>query len=732
MKQVFLGGSSGVRVVDVPAPVPGPGEILVRTAHSLISTGTEGSGVKRAAANAGPALQRIMRDPSLARRAVRKLMREGMSVVTKPAPPGSGAPLAPLGYSASGVVIAVGEAVRRFAPGDVVACAGGGYAVHAEYITVPENLAVPVPDGLDTAAAAFVTLGAVAMQGVRRAEVGLGDRVGVVGLGLLGQIGAQVATAAGGRVIGFDLAADRVALAVELGAREGVISSESDPVDAAMAFSDGNGLDSVILYAGTSSSALINQAFEMCRERGKVVVVGDVGLDVERATFYHREQDLLISRSYGPGRYDSTYEEDGLDYPIAYARWTENRNMDEFVRLSADGRVRLEPLIAAITPVQDAEKAYAQALAASGAAVANLLSYTPAETPVDEQPPLRVVTVNAAAVPGTVRFGVIGAGAFARSFHIPNLMRIEGASISGVAARTGSSATTSARKAGAAYATTEDDRIIGDDRIDAVVISTRHDSHASLAIEAARAGKHVFVEKPLALTTEDCIAVASAVADSGVLLTVGFNRRYSPHAQLVKRALEGARGPKLMTYRVNAGYKAPDHWVYDPIEGGGRIVGEACHFFDLLTYFAGAEPVRVSASALGGLGAEYAAYDNLAITLEFADGSVGQVLYAGNGASDFPKERIEVFCGKRAMAIDDYRTTMVAGTPGVHDLTTKQIDKGHFECLKAFVDAVAGKTKLEMGVVDGVRGTVVALAALEAARTGVPVEIRMPVLSADA
>ena len=732
MKQVFLGGAAGVRVIEVPAPVCGDGEVLVRVAHSLISTGTEGSGVKRAAENAGSPLRRIMQDPALIRRAVRKLVREGMSIVTDPTPPGSGAPLAPLGYSAAGVVIAVGSAVRGFAAGDVVACAGGGYAVHAEYVTVPENLVVPVPAGLDTSSAAFVTLGAVAMQGVRRAQVGLGDRVGVVGLGLLGQIGAQIATAAGGRVIGFDLAGDRVSLARELGASDGVVSSQTDPVDAAMSFSGGVGLDCVIIYAGTSSSALINQAFEMCRERGKVVVVGDVGLDLERSTFYHREQDLLISRSYGPGRYDSSYEEDGLDYPIAYARWTEGRNMDEFVRLLADERVRVAPLIAGIHPVADAEAAYAAAMSASGAAVATLLSYCPAEEPLSGEAIERVVTVNSGAVRGGVRFGLIGAGAFARSFHIPNLMKIEGSTIVGVAARTGSSATTSARRAKAVYATTEDSRIISDPDIDAVVISTRHDSHAELAIQAAVAGKHVFVEKPLALTAEDCIAVAKAVEDAGILLTVGFNRRYSPHVTHLRKALAGTRGPKLMTYRVNAGYKKPDHWVYDPIEGGGRIVGEACHFFDLLTFIAGAEPVRVSASALGGLGAEYAAYDNLAITLDFADGSVGQVLYAGNGSSEFPKERIEVFADQRAVAIDDYRVTTVAGVASLGSLETKAIDKGHFQCLNAFVDAVRGARPMEMGVLDGVRGTVVALAVLEAARTGAPVDIALPLTHARA
>ncbi len=730
MKQVFLGGPAGVNVQEVPAPAPGPGEVLVRTAHSLISTGTEGSGVKGAAAKSGTPIERVMRNPALVRKAIKKAISDGVGATAK-AVQGGGGDLRPLGYSAAGVVTAVGAGVEGFEPGDVVACAGGGYAVHAEYITVPVNLCIPVPEGLDTVEAAFVTLGAISMQGVRRAEVGLGDRVGVVGLGLLGQIGCQILTSAGCRVIGFDLAADRVSLARELGAHDGVVSSDVDPVDAAMRFSEGVGLDAVLIYAGTKSSAVVNQAFEMCRERGKVVIVGDVGMELERKTFYHREQDLLISRSYGPGRYDTSYEEDGLDYPIAYVRWTEKRNMDEFLRLAADGRIKLAPLVDKVFGIDEAETAYTSALAATGAAVATLLAYTPADEPVGEPAP-RIVQMRQGAIAGDVSFGVIGAGSFARAFHIPNLMRIPGASIRGVATKRGSSAASSAKKAGAEYATTDDNQIIADDKIDAVIISTRHDSHASLAAAAARAGKHVFVEKPLGLTAEECADVASAVAESGVLLTVGFNRRYSPHSVVVKRALEKRRGPKMMTYRVNAGYKEPSHWVYDPIEGGGRIVGEACHFFDLLTYFAGAEPTRVSASALGGLGAEYAAYDNLAITIEFADGSIGQVFYAGNGSSAFPKERIEVFCDKAAFAIDDYRVTTVAGAGSEKGLETKEIDKGHLACLTEFVEACQGKATLGMGVVDGVRGTIVALAALEAARTGAPVDVVLPVKAADA
>lgn len=728
MKQVFLGGSAGVNVQEVPAPSPGPGEVLVRTAHSLISTGTEGTGVKSAAAKSGTPLERVMRNPALVRKAIKKVLSDGVSK-TAAVVQGAGGDLRPLGYSSAGVVVETGAGVEGFEPGDVVACAGGGYAVHAEYIAVPVNLCIPVPEGLDTLHAAFVTLGSIAMQGVRRAEVGLGDRVGVIGLGLLGQIGCQIATAAGARVIGFDLAADRVELARSLGAHDAVVSGEVDAVSASMGFSDGVGLDAVLIYAGTKSSAVVNQAFEMCRERGKVVIIGDVGMELERKTFYNREQDLLISRSYGPGRYDPSYEEDGLDYPIAYVRWTEKRNMDEFLRLAADGRIKLEPLVDRVFAIDDAEEAYTSALAATGAAVATLLSYTTAATPIDTDIP-RVTQMRSAAVTGDVVFGVIGAGSFARAFHIPNLQKIDGAVIRGVATKRGSSAASSAKRAGAEYATTDDAQIIDDHSIDAVLIATRHDSHARLAAAAARAGKHVFVEKPLGLTAEEVADVANAVAETGVLLTVGFNRRYSPHAQLVKKVLDSRRGPKLMTYRVNAGHKDPSHWVYDPVEGGGRIIGEACHFFDLLAFFAGCEPVRVSASALGGLAGDYAAYDNLAVTLEFEDGSVGQVLYAGNGDTGFPKERIEVFCDKTALAIDDYRNTVVSGAPGFSSLETKQVDKGHLACLTEFVDAVRGKATLGMGVIDGVRGTIVALAALESARTGEPVAIQLPVKAA--
>jgi len=634
---------------------------------------------------------------------------------------GDGTPdLAAVGYSAAGAVVSVGEGVRRLSRGDIVACAGSGVANHAEYISVPENLAVPVPQGLGTAEAAFVTLGAIAMQGIRRAELGLGDRVAVVGLGLLGQLGSQIACAAGCRVLGIDLDQERVDLAMSNGVEAGLTPESDDPVAAAMKLSDGVGLDAVVIYAASGSSALVNQAFEMTRERGKVVVVGAVGMDLERPVFYRREQDFLMSRSYGPGRYDPSYERDGLDYPIAYVRWTENRNMGEFLRMAARRSIKLDTLIAAEYPVERASEAYAYALAASGAKVATLLTYPGPREPEDATVHTRRFERARPSVQprDRVRIGLIGAGLFAQSTHVPNIAKIPNAELSAIASRRGPSAVTAAKRAGAPMATTDYRELLDDPDIDAVIIATRHNLHAQLAVEAAKAGKHVFVEKPLALTAEDCEAVAEAVTESGVLLAVGFNRRYSPHARLAKRLLAECAGPKMMVYRANAGFIPLTSWVYDPVEGGGRIVGEACHFIDFLAYLSGSEVESVFAAPLREGGADYSPYDNLAVTLSFADGSVGQLMYAGNGTSEYPKERIEVTCGKTAVGIDNFRTTTVAGFGDTRGLKTADVDKGHLECLQEFVDAVAGKNELQMSVVDGVRGTVVALEAISSAREG--------------
>jgi predicted dehydrogenase/threonine dehydrogenase-like Zn-dependent dehydrogenase len=724
MKQVFMGGPEAVFVEDVPAPGAFRGEVLVRVAHSLISTGTEGAGIRggQAPGAKGP-LRRVIENPRLIAKGARRVARDGVSATMRAVRgEGDGTPdLVALGYSAAGKVIAVGAGVTRFSVGDVVACAGAGFASHAEYVSVPENLTVRVPEGLSTAEAAFVTLGAIAMQGVRRAEVGLGSRVAIVGLGLLGQIGSQIACAAGCRVLGIDLDRGRVELAVSNGAECGVTPDSEDPIAAAMKMSDGVGLDAVIIYAGTKSSALANQAFEMARERGKVVVVGDIGMDLERPVFYNREQDFLISRSYGPGRYDPSYELDGLDYPIAYARWTENRNMEDFLRLAASRAIRLGTLIAAEYPIEKAPEAYSFALGLNGAKVATLLTYPGAEDGGNISRMRRFENVPVAGTSrDVVRIGLIGAGSFAQGVHIPNIAKITNAELRAISVRSGPMVATLAKRVGASLATTDYREILADPEIDAVIIATRHNAHAQLCIEAARAGKHIFVEKPLALTADDCAAVAKAVADSGVLLTVGFNRRYSPHIQLAKRLLADRTGPKMMACRVNAGFIPLEHWVYDPVEGGGRIVGEACHFIDLLTYIADSEIASVYAVPLTQVGAEYSSDNNLAMTIAFADGSVGQIMYACNGTSDYPKERVEITCDKTAIGIDDYRSTVVAGFGDTRGLRTKKIDKGHLECLQEFVDAVVGKGELGMGIVDGVRGTVVALEAIASAHDGQP------------
>ncbi|MGZ4334469.1 MAG: bi-domain-containing oxidoreductase [Gaiellaceae bacterium] len=675
MKQVLIRGG-GVAVEEVPAPVASPRGILVRVEWSCVSVGTESASV---AMSGLPLYRRALKQPEHAKRALEIARNEGF-VRTFKRIRGQLAAGLPTGYSAAGVVVAVGSEVEGFAAGDRVACAGAGIANHAELIDVPVNLAVRVPDEVGLDAASTVTLGSIALQGVRRAAPALGESVGVIGLGVLGQLTVQLLRAAGCRVLVTDLDPARVALAVAHGAED----ASGDFAERARALTGGFGADAVIVTAATASSDPMHDAAQACRRKGRVVIVGDVGLELRRSDLYEKELDVLMSTSYGPGRYDAVYELDGQDYPIGYVRWTENRNMEEVMRLLATGALDLATLPQERFEIDDAETAYA-ALGSEHKPLLVLLSYPERE----EAQRRRVETRTVAAKSGRIGVALVGAGSFTQGSHVPNLLKLrDNFQIRAVMSRTGATARAVAARTEAAYATTDLAEVLADPEIDLVLIATRHDLHATQALEALRAGKHVFVEKPLALTENELDGIESFYADcdDAPLLMTGFNRRFSPAVARARELLAGRTTPIVAGYRMNAGYIPLDHWVHGP-EGGGRNIGEACHIYDLFdALVGGAEVDAVSAQAIRADGTRLAANDNFVATIRYADGSVCTLTYTALGHGDHPKEQLDVFADNAVLTLDDYKSlTVTGGGRGWRGATQH---KGHVEELEALAAAI--------------------------------------------
>ena len=673
-------------MADVPAPIVEPGTVLVRVAHSAISAGTEMSGIRESGA---PLWQRALRQPQKVAKVVETAATKGVSATRRMVESRLGAPQA-IGYSAAGTVLEVGQGVDDLSPGDRVACAGAGLANHAEVIRVPRNLVVPIPDGVDSDEASTVTLGAIALQGVRRAQPTLGETFVVIGLGILGQLTVQLLRASGCRVIGTDLDPSRVDLASELGMDLAIEPGETKAAESVSRLTDRVGADGVIVTAATPSSELVSTAFQMTRKKGRVVIVGDVGLDLHREDIYAKELDVLISTSYGPGRYDRGYEERGLDYPVGYVRWTENRNMAEYLRLLDEGRVQVERLIGATFDVGDADRAYGALGAESPRPLIVLLSYPSA---ADATATRTVATAKPEPRrSGAIGVALIGAGSFASSTHLPN---IEGLAsdfqVRAVVGRTGHKAIALAERLGAAYGTTDVDAALADPAIDLALIATRHDLHASLALEALRRGKHVFVEKPLALTRPELDEIQAffdqpSDATTRPTITTGFNRRFSPHARRLWELVVGRSGPMVLTYRMNAGHIPPDDWVHGP-EGGGRNLGEACHIYDLFTYLTGSRVTDVHAAPIRAHGGAVSPTDNFIATMQFDDGSVASLTYTSLGSSEHPKEELEVFVDGRVYALHDYRTLEVVGSKATGASTRTQ-DKGHKAELEALASAL--------------------------------------------
>jgi predicted dehydrogenase/threonine dehydrogenase-like Zn-dependent dehydrogenase len=715
MKQVVQNFRTGeLRVEELAPPALRPGGVLVRTACSLISAGTERTIVETAQSSLiGKARGR----PDLVRQVIDTFKREGLTSTYEKVKAKLSQSKA-LGYSASGVVTAVGRDAQDFRVGDRVACAGGGYASHAEVIFVPRNLCCKLPESVSLESACYTTVGAIALQGIRQADPRLGEVVAVIGLGLVGQLTVQLLKAAGCQVLGVDI--DQAAC--ELAKRSGADSVANDTASARTAceaLSEGRGADCILITAATKSSEPVELAAELARDRARVVVVGLVGMDVPRHSFFTKELELRLSRSYGPGRYDPDYEEKGNDYPIGYVRWTEKRNMEAFLRLVADGKINTNLLTTQRFAVGQATQAYDLILNGSERFCGVVLEY-PNSDQQHVRLPEKVKSISAGS--GELGISFVGAGNFARGVLLPAVKRADKIQLLGVGTATGLSAKNTAEQFGFSYATTDYQEILGDNS-QVVFIATRHDSHAQLAAEALGRGKHVFVEKPLAVTEEGLREVVAAARESDKLLTVGYNRRFAPIAREIKARFVSRAAPMTLVYRVNAGQLVRDHWTHDAAEGGGRIIGEACHFIDFVQFLTGSLPVRVSAEAVPRSREAGLVDDSTVISLSMADGSVASIVYTASGDSSVAKERIEVFCDRSVATIDDFRN----GT-FTHDRKTTKLgrnaqDKGHASEVAAFLDAVRGLKSAPIELESLIATTLASFAAVESAKRGVAVTI---------
>lgn len=685
MKQVLQDLRGGeTSVADVPVPAVRAGHLLIRTHASLVSPGTERMLLEFGQANF---LDKARQQPDKVRQVLDKMRTDGIGPTLAAVQAKLDRPI-PLGYCNVGTVVEVGPGALGFAVGERVVSNGP----HAEYVCVPANLCARVPAGVADEAASFTVLGAIALEGIRLVAPTLGEAVVVTGLGLIGLLTVQLLRANGCRVLGVDFDAERAALARAFGAETCVPAVGEDLLAAAAAFSGGGGVDAVIITAATKSSEPVHQAATMCRKRGRIVLVGVTGLELSRADFYEKELSFQVSCSYGPGRYDPAYEEHGQDYPFGFVRWTAQRNFEAVLDLMAGARLEVVSLVTLRCPIAGAGEAYA-ALANSNP-LAIVLGYPQPAVAAAVGPAGRVVMLPAAAPAGAgPGISVIGTGNYASQVLIPALVAIPARRRLLVSAG-GVSAVHAARKHGFAAAATDVAAVLDDVATQAVVIATRHDSHARLLAAALARRKHVFVEKPLAVTraqlAEVEAAVAAAVADGfAPLIMVGFNRRFAPQVVQLKALLAAVPEPKAFAMTVNAGAIPPEHWTQDEAAGGGRIIGEGCHFVDLLRFLAGAPIVRTHAVRLGAAPGVVVREDKSIVTLEFADGSIGTVQYFANGHRAFPKERLEVFCGGRVVQLDNFRRLTGYGWPGFKRLNLWRQDKGNAACMAAFVAAVA-------------------------------------------
>ena len=705
MKQVIRRGIKEIIVDEVPDPVVAPHHVLIRPVSSLISSGTESASIHHAGL-----FREVADHPSHLRKLLASAIANG-PISTLVEAHAKLSDYAVLGYSGAGIVVDRHDTVRDLAVGDRVAYGGEGTG-HAETILAGRNLTARVPDGVPFEHACFATLGSIALNAVRTADIELGETVAIIGLGLVGQLIAQLARLQGAVVVGVDLKPERAHLATQLGAPYTV--GGRGLADTIGSVTNGRGADCVIIAAAAKSAGPCHQALQICRDRGRIVVVGAVDMSFPWNDMYRKEVRVLMSRAYGPGSYDAAYERRGQDYPLPYVRWTENRNMEEFLRLVDSGQVRLQPLISHQFPLAEAPEAYRTVLDAASGSLAVLLKYSSGGAVAT--PAKRVELAAPAPSAGQLGVALIGPGSVARWTHLPNLKRARGVELRAIHSSSGARGKSIARRFGAEYCCTDYAEILRDPRVDLVVITSRNQHHARQAVAALESGKHVFLEKPAALTEAECRLLYLAVAESGKQLTVGFNRRFAPFYAALQQQLARRGGPAVLNCRVNSPGISGDYWMADP-EIGGAILGDACHFIDLMYWLLGAEPVSVSAYSLPIGRQEPVGQNNLVASFRFADGSIGNLTYCTVGSRTSGGERVEAFAAGVGLATEDFKRLSVQGALR---RTSRRFwaEKGYATQLHDFLAGLRAGKAPTVSVRDGVRATIGCLRMLEAARTG--------------
>ena len=705
MKQILQSFKTGETVLEeVPAPQVSKGQVLIKTTRSLVSLGTERMLVEFGKANL---IQKARQQPDKVKMVLDKIKTEGLMPTLEAVFNKLGQPL-PLGYCNVGRVIAVGEGVKDFKIGDRVASNGP----HAEFVSVPQNLVAHIPENVSDEEATFTVIGAIGLQGIRLANPTLGETVVVVGLGLIGLITAELLVANGCKVIGIDIDDKKLAIA----AQRGVITVNpmtSDVVKFVQSQTNNIGSDAVIITASAKNNDIIAQAAKMSRKRGRIVLVGVIGLDISRADFYEKELTFQVSCSYGPGRYDEDYEQKGIDYPLAFVRWTEKRNFETVLNTIASGKLKVQDLITEIIDIENYNQIYGEI--GSSQSIASILKYH------DEVKHDSVVTLNSNSfAAGKAVFGIIGAGNYTKMSLLPDLSKV-GGSVKYIASAGGVNGTDLAKKHNISKSTTDYHEILNDSEVNTVLITTRHDAHAKMTLDALKAGKNVFVEKPLVLNLEDLKAIEEEYQKQNVTLTVGFNRRFSPHIQKIKSYLGNGESPINVTATMNAGFIPANVWVHDMKVGGGRIIGEACHYIDLLVYLTGSKVKAVCMNAMGENPQENT--DNASILLKFENGSNGVINYFANGSKSYAKERIEVYSQERVFIMDNFRKTEGFDVKGFSTVKTS-IDKGHKNQFDLLIKAIENGGKSLIPFDEIINVTKASFACIESLKNNTWVEVK--------
>ena len=714
MKQIVNNFKTGkLQLIEVPSPVCQEGGILIKTVHSVVSVGTEKMMIELAKKSL---LNKAKERPDQVRQVIDKVKKEGliptykkvMNLLDEPKP---------LGYSCSGTVIEVGINGGNFQVGDRVACAGAGYANHAEYNFVPKNLAVKIPSYVSFEDAAYTTLGAIALQGVRQADPNLGDVVFVMGLGILGLISAQILIANGCTVICSDTNPARVKLAKKLGFDHAFRSDHKDLMGTVKAITHDQGVDAIIIAASSKSNEPIELAAELSRHKGKVVVVGMVAMDIPRNAYYLKELDLRLSMSYGPGRYDTQYEENGQDYPYAYVRWTEQRNMQAILSLISQNKLDIKSLTTHKYKFDKAEEVYEKVVDGKENFLGVLFEYD------KKRKAEQFVKLDSIKIKKTINLGLIGAGNYASSMLYPHIKEYRDVNITGIATATGISAEDKAKKYKAHLVTTDYCQLLKNKDINVVFITTRHNLHAEQIVAAMEHGKHVFVEKPIALSLSELNLVKRAYQKNKKILMVGYNRRYSPLTMKLLSTFLEKNSPMNILYRVNAGFIPRDHWVQDPGQGGGRIIGEVCHFIDYLIYLTGSIPVEVFAQSLAVDSEDQVVEDNISAVFRFKNGSIGTIIYSAQGSSAMEKEYIEIFSHNKSAKLTDFRELKIYDDRKSKRIKLAKQDKGQANEIKYFFDLIRGNIQEEYSFYEIYIGSLATFKILESLRKGKPVPI---------